>query len=148
MTSNPHRRAERLRVSSKGIGRISSHRAECCAISWRFGDIQRPPMPGGTRPHCERASDGCRCEKQSGSDFAKFSVQTNRRYAEQCSFNVFHGCFPFGFRFVVFVLATHSRKFGTKFPKTFQTTEFFEPRITRIVANLLTMESVGLDQFV
>ncbi len=33
---------------------------------------------------------------------------------------------------MVFVFATHSRKFGTKFPKNFETAEFFQPRITRI----------------
>jgi hypothetical protein len=36
-----------------------------------------------------------------------------------------------------------SRKFGAKFRKIFETTEFFETRITRIATNLMTLESIG-----
>jgi hypothetical protein len=46
------------------------------------------------------------------------------------------------------LFATHSRKFGPKFLKNFKATELFETRITRMVTNLLTMESIGSGQFV
>jgi hypothetical protein len=39
-----------------------------------------------TRPHRERATDGHRCEEQSGREFVSVS---------------FHTCFPFGFDFSV-----------------------------------------------
>src|SRR6266496_6050591 len=59
----------------------------------------------------------------------------------------------FSFIFLVFsfwflLFATHSRKLGTKFPKFFKATELFETRITRMVTNLMTVESIGFDQFV
>ena len=58
----------------------------------------------------------------------------------------------FSFIFLVFsfwflLFATQSRKFGTKFPKFFKATELFETRITRMVTNLVTFESIGLGQF-
>src|SRR5213592_836794 len=51
------------------------------------------------------------------------------------------------FSFLFWLFATHSRKFGTKFPKFFKATELFETRITRMVTNLVTFESIGLGQF-
>src|SRR5437762_7770847 len=48
------------------------------------------------------------------------------------------------FSFLFLLFATHSRKFGTKFPKFFKATELFE---TRMVMNLVIFESIGLGQF-
>ena len=48
-----------------------------------------------------------------------------------------------GFFLIGFLSPSLSRKFGAKFPKIFKATELFQTRITRVVTNLLTMESIG-----
>ena len=60
-----------------------------------------------------------------------------------CSVSVFIFVFRFPFG-VVFVFATQSRKFGTKFRKFFKRTQLFETRITQMVTNFVTLDSIGL----
>ena len=98
---------------SKGVGRISSRYARCCASWWRFADARSPLIAGRTRPHRERANDGHRCEEQSGREFVNVS---------------FHRCFPFDFWFSLPGNVCHSPSVpgnsGRSSRKFFKRTEF------------------------
>src|SRR5262249_16470473 len=74
-----------------------------------------------------------RRQKQSSHNFAKSLFHMVRRCAEE---GLFHRCFHFGFWFLVFVFGclpslSNSRKFGMKFPKTFETSEVLKSALAK-----------------
>ena len=88
-----------------------------------------------------------RRQKRSDHDFAKFRfIRIGDVPGSICFIGVF--IFWFSFRGKSWSFAICSRKFGTKFQKIFERTQLFETRITRMVTYLVTLDSIGLGQFV